>query len=375
MKKINLGLVFGGKSGEHEISLLSAQSIFKALDKNKYNIYLIAISKQGDFMLMNKNYYLLNPDNLKLIKINEKVGIKITFIYNQNQPLIYDLKSKKIIDYIDVFFPIIHGTYGEDGCLQGFFEILNVAYVGSEVLGSVIGMAKDIQKTILQKNKINVANFLTINYWQFKKRQFKALKTFIKKYHWPVFVKPGNLGSSVAVNKVNNEKQINKALKEVFVYDEKALIEQYIKGKEVECSIIGNDKPSTSKTLAEIIPSKKYEFYSYQAKYLDENGAQLLIPARIDKKTTEKIKKIALKTYQLLQAKGFARIDFFVDKNNKVYVNEINTLPGFTNISMFPKLLINSGFSYQQIIDKLIQLALERKKFKDKLLRNYQSNK
>jgi len=375
VKKINLGLVFGGKSGEHEISLLSAQSIFKALDKNKYNIYLIAISKQGDFMLMNKNYYLLNPDNLKLIKINEKVGIKITFIYNQNQPLIYDLKSKKIIDYIDVFFPIIHGTYGEDGCLQGFFEILNVAYVGSEVLGSVIGMAKDIQKTILQKNKINVANFLTINYWQFKKRQFKALKTFIKKYHWPVFVKPANLGSSVAVNKVNNEKQINKALKEVFVYDEKALIEQYIKGKEVECSIIGNDKPSTSKTLAEIIPSKKYEFYSYQAKYLDENGAQLLIPARIDKKTTEKIKKIALKTYQLLQAKGFARIDFFVDKNNKVYVNEINTLPGFTNISMFPKLLINSGFSYQQIIDKLIQLALERKKFKDKLLRNYQSNK
>ncbi len=370
--KINLGLVFGGKTGEHEISLLSANSIYKALDRKKYRIFLIAISKHGDFLLMNENNFLLYSDNPKLIKINEKQGRKITFIYNKNQPLIYDLEKKTIIDHIDIFFPIIHGTFGEDGCLQGFFEILNVAYVGSEVLGSAIGMAKDIQKTILKQNKINVTNFLVIYKAQFNKNQ---LKSFIKKHTFPVFVKPCNLGSSVATNKVNNFDQLKKALKEVFLYDEKALIEEYIKGKEIECSVIGNEKPITSKYLAEIIPSKKYDFYSYEAKYIDENGAKLIVPAKINKKTETKIKKLALKTYQILQTKGFARIDFFLTKNNKIYVNEINTLPGFTNISMYPRLLIKSGFTYQQIIDKLIDLAFERKKSKDNLLRSYRLNK
>lgn len=374
-KKINVGLIFGGKSGEHEVSLLSANSIYKALDRKKYNVFLIAISKQGDFLLMNKNNFLLNQDNPKLIKINKDKSKKITFIYNKNQPLIFDLEKKAIIDHINVFFPIIHGTYGEDGSLQGFFEILNVAYVGSEVLGSAIGMAKDIQKTILKQNKINVADFIVINKAQFKNNQNNNLELFIKKHKFPLFVKPCNLGSSVATNKVFNYKQLLKALNEVFLYDEKALIEQFIEGREIECSVIGNDNITTSNFLAEIIPSKKYGFYSYQAKYIDENGAQLIIPAKINKKTEKNIKEIALKAYQILQANGFARIDFFLSKKNKIYVNEINTLPGFTNISMFPQLLIKSGFSYSQIIDNLINLALERKKIKDKLLRSYQLSK
>lgn len=365
MKKINVALVYGGRSGEHEVSLQSAKSIYEALDKNKYNVFLIGIDKFGHWLLGDPANYLLNSENPKLIALNKSSSSAIVPLNKVDHPEILSLTTGREVGKIDVFFPIIHGTYGEDGSLQGMLEMLNVAYVGSGVTGSALGMDKDVQKRLLKQAGIKTADFLAIKKSHFNKN---TIKEILKKFKLPVFVKPANLGSSVGIAKAHNLKELEAAVKDAFRYDTKVMVEEYIKGREIECSVLGNDSPIAS-TPGEIMPT--HEFYSYEAKYIDENGARLKIPADLNKTLTKKVQDLAVKTFLTLECSGFSRVDFFLTDKNELYVNEINTIPGFTKISMFPKLFGYSGIEYGKLLDKLIDLALEKKAEKNKLLTSY----
>lgn len=365
MKKINVGLIYGGRSGEHEVSLQSAKSIYEALDKTKYNVYLIGIDKKGHWLLGNPANYLLNAQNPKLISLNKRNSSSVAAVNQAESSEIISLENGQKMGKIDVFFPIIHGTYGEDGSLQGMLEMLNVAYVGAGVTGSAIGMDKDVQKRLLKEAGINVADFLTV-----KKSHFnnKTISEIIKKFTFPVFVKPANLGSSVGISKAHNEMELKSSIKDAFKYDTKILIEESINGREIECSVLGNDRPIAS-VPGEVIPH--HEFYSYEAKYIDEKGAGLKIPADLPESLIKKIQEIAIKTFLILECAGFARVDFFLKPDNKLYINEINTIPGFTKISMFPKLFGATGIAYSDLLDRLINLAIEKKRDKDSLARSY----
>ncbi|MEK7633436.1 MAG: D-alanine--D-alanine ligase [Patescibacteria group bacterium] len=364
-KKINIGLIYGGRSGEHEVSLQSAKSIYEALDKKKYNVYLIGIDKKGHWLLGDPANYLLNAQNPKLISLNKKNSSSVAVVNKTESSEIISLDNGRKIGKVDVFFPIIHGTFGEDGSLQGMLEMLNVAYVGAGVIGSAVGMDKDIQKRLLKEAGINVANFLTIKKNNNNK---KIIKEILKKFTLPVFVKPANSGSSVGISKAHNEIELINAIDDAFKYDVKILIEEYVCGREIECSVLGNDKPIAS-VPGEIIPH--HEFYSYEAKYIDENGAGLKIPAELPDEIIKKVQETAIKTFLILECAGFARVDFFLKTDGKLYLNEINTIPGFTKISMFPKLFGATGIPYPELLNRLINLALEKKREKDSLARSY----
>lgn len=317
-KKLKIGVVFGGKSAEHEVSLMSAQNVLNALDKTKYSISKIKIQKDGEFSL-------------------------------------------SALKKVDVIFPVLHGPYGEDGIMQGLFKILDKPFVGASVLGSAIGMDKDVMKRLLKEADIPVGKFLVKKH--FEKISYQDAS---KKLGKIMFIKPANMGSSVGVHRVKNEKEFNDAVKDAFRYDSKIILEEYIDGQEVECSVLGNDDPVAS-SVGEIVPGD--DFYSYDAKYI--NASETLLQARIDKKTEEKIKELAVKTFQVLSCEGLGRVDFLLRKNGEVLVNEINTLPGFTNISMYPKLWEASGLSQTKLLDKLINLSLERYKKEKKLKTTY----
>lgn len=343
MRKIRVGLVFGGKSGEHEVSVRSAASIYRALDKNKYEVDLVGVDHMGRWHLVNQEW-LPKGAEMKSLPGGDKALIPQE-------------------ERVDVFFPIIHGTFGEDGSLQGLFELLNVAYVGAGVLGSAVGMDKDVMKRLLMQAGIPVAKFVAI-----RRIMAPRNKAEIKKLGWPVFVKPANLGSSVGVSKAKSWSELTKAMGLALQYDTKVLIEEQIVGREIECSVLGNDRPQAS-LPGEVIPQG--EFYDYQAKYIDENRARLVVPADLTDSQIKKIQSLAVKAFHALGCEGMARVDMFLQPNGKIILNEINTLPGFTSISMYPKLWAASGMSYPQLLDKLIHLALERKSQRDKLKRNY----
>ena len=364
-KKINVCLVFGGKSGEHEVSLQSAKSIYEMLDKDKYNVYLVGIDKQGHWLLGNASNYLLNANNPKLIALNKATGSLITPVNETESSELILTKTGEKIGKIDVFFPVIHGTYGEDGSLQGMFEMLDAAYVGAGVLGSALGMDKDIAKKLFKSAGINTAKHLSFRKYE---KEEGIVKEVLKNFSFPVFIKPANMGSSVGINKSHDLIELKAAIKDAFKYDTKIMVEEFIKGREIECSVLGNDHPIAS-TPGEIIPH--HEFYSYDAKYIDENGAGLKIPADLPKELIEKIKEMAVKSFLALECYGMARVDFFLTAEGKIYLNEINTIPGFTKISMYPKLWENSGITYKELLDKLIELAIEKKKEKNLLFRSY----
>lgn len=349
-KKVNVAILFGGKSAEHEVSLQSARNIIEAIDKKKYNPILIGIAKDGRWHLYKKSNFLINPKNPKLIKLN-KSGDSVALI-PQSEGKITNLSNAKNNKIIDVVFPILHGTFGEDGTVQGLLKLANVPFVGAGVLGSAVGMDKDVMKRLLRDARIPIAKFLV-----FENNEKINFKKVISELGLPVFIKPANLGSSVGISKVKNEKDFKKAIIEAFRYDRKILIEENIRGREIECSVLGNDKPKAS-VPGEVIV--KDEFYSYETKYIDENGAIIKIPAELNKKEKKKVQEIAVKTFKALSCEGFGRVDLFLKKNGEAVVNEINTIPGFTSISMYPKLWEASGISYADLIDRLIQLAIER---------------
>jgi len=308
MKKV--GILFGGKSAEHEISLLSANNVVEAMDKNKFEPVMIKIDKSGKW------------------NINE--------IFN-----------------CDVIFPILHGPFGEDGTIQGLLKLADIPFVGPSVLGSAVGMDKDVMKRLLRDAGIPIGKFLTVSQHE-KKSSFKEIEAALNK---PFFIKPANMGSSVGISKVSDEAQFEAALKDAFLFDTKIVIEEFIPGREIECAVLGNEEPIASMP-GEITPT--HDFYSYDAKYLDENGAALKIPADIDVETTKRVQELAIKVFQVLCCEGLSRVDLFLKQGGELLVNEINTMPGFTKISMYPKMWEASGISYTDLITRLIELAISR---------------
>jgi D-alanine-D-alanine ligase len=328
MKKIRVGIIYGGRSGEHEVSVRSAESILNAIDRQKYDAVPITISHDGRW----------EPFTLSADPLSGQA--------------------------VDVVFPIVHGTYGEDGTIQGLFELANIPYVGAGVLGSAVGMDKDVMKRLLRD-----ADLPIVDYWTVRKRDFDSfLKAHISNLPYPVFVKPANLGSSVGITKVHAAEELPCGLQTAAEYDNKIVVEQGVDAREIELSVLGNDDPIAS-VPGEIVPAR--EFYDYNAKYVTEDS-MLLIPAPLSEIQKNDAQRVAIAAFKVLECSGMARVDLFLEKpTGKFYVNEINTLPGFTSISMYPKLWEASGIPYPELIDRLITLAIERHAEKNKLRTKY----
>lgn len=349
MKK-RIALIFGGKSAEHEVSLNSAKNIYNAIDKAKYDTALIGVSKKGTWYLFKdaevfKKFKALEDENLQ----NEN---RICMICEQETPYLFSLKTQEKLA-IDCAFPIIHGTMGEDGTLQGYFKIVNLPFVGCSVLSSAVGMDKEYMKRLMTEAGIANSKYVLL-----KKSEPTPYAEVVKKIGNPFFIKPANAGSSVGVHKIKTELDYQTKLKDSFQYDHKVIAEEFIEGREVECSVMGLNQAPKASLPGELIV--KHEFYSYEAKYLDANGAEIVIPARLDERQTSEIRQLAVKTFKTLGCDGLTRVDFFLKKNGQIYVNEINTLPGFTQISMYPKMWEATGLSYQNLISELIELAFAK---------------
>lgn len=351
-RKIRVGIIFGGKSAEHEVSLMSAKNVVAALDKDKYEAVLIGIDKTGKWFLNQGASFLLNEANPKLIALN-KEGRELGVAPGETSQLV-SLDQHHITRRLDVVFPVLHGTYGEDGTMQGLLKLLDVPFVGPSVLGSAVGMDKDVAKRLLKEAGIPTARCVVLHSHNRRDIHFGKIK---KQLGLPLFVKPANLGSSVGIHKVKTEKEFMPAVNDAFLYDNKILVEEFIDGREVEVAVLGNEYPRAS-IPGEVIPH--HEFYSYEAKYIDENGAGLEIPAKLPKPLIKKIQELAVKTFQVLGCGGMSRVDFFVTKRGALYINEVNTIPGFTKISMYPKMWEASGLGYTELIDRLLELAIER---------------
>ncbi len=351
-RRIRVGILFGGRSAEHEVSLQSAKNIIDAIDTNKYEVVLIGIDKKGQWHL-NQDSLLLPETEPGLSKLPEK-GENLALVPGKQNEQVVAVSGEQRLGSLDVIFPVLHGPFGEDGTVQGMLKLANIAFVGAGVLGSAIGMDKDVMKRLLRDAGIPIAQFLVASRYSLKQIDFDDARAQLGS---PLFIKPANLGSSVGIHKVKNRDEFENAVRDAFNYDNKILIEECIRGREIECSVLGNDNPIAS-VPGEILP--RHEFYSYEAKYLDENGAVLEIPAKLPSATSERIRQLAIKTFSVLCCEGMARVDFFLRNESDIIVNEINTIPGFTRISMYPKLWEASGISYSELIDRLIQLAIER---------------
>lgn len=351
-KKLRVALLFGGKSAEHEISLISARNIFQAMDKSKYDILAVAIDKQGRWFV-DEGARLLRDANAAKVDIDDNKRL-IAAAPGDMPKAMTRASSGKTLGPVDVVFPVLHGPFGEDGTIQGLLRLAGVPFVGAGVLGSAVGMDKDVMKRLLRDARIPIPRFHVI---ERQDRHAISFRKTTKALGLPIFVKPANLGSSVGISKVSRQNEFAGAVNKAFRYDNKIVIEEGIRGREIECSVLGNEKPVAS-LPGEIVVQR--DFYSYDAKYLDNEGARLEIPARLPKKTVKKIQQIALQAYQALCCEGMARVDFFLRPNGQVLVNEINTIPGFTKISMYPKMWQASGLSYPRLIDRLIVLALAR---------------
>ena len=355
MRKITVGLLFGGKSGEHEVSLQSAASILSAIDRDKYRVIPIGITKEGRWRT--------DPGFLE--------G-EFTRILQQGAPVLLPAEpnlSGRLIQLdasgsrrgkrtsIDVVFPVLHGPFGEDGTIQGLLELSDIPYVGAGVLGSAVAMDKDVMKRLFQQAGLPTAPFLAFQWDRWRNRARELEQEVAVKLGYPCFVKPANLGSSIGISKAEGAEELSEALALAGEFDEKVIVETALDAREIECSVLGNTDPQAS-LPGEIIP--RTGFYDYQAKYLDDS-AELVVPALLRPEQVEKIQDLALRSFQTLECRGLARVDFFLERTTEeIYVNEINTIPGFTSISMYPKLWQVSGLPYSELIDRLIQLALER---------------
>jgi D-alanine-D-alanine ligase len=389
MKKLRVGILFGGRSGEHEVSLLSAASVLQAIDKDKYEVVPIGITKDGRWLTAGdaenllQGKLVLEPRQLRagdpattqtaaVLTRGESVVVPPEPVHRQSGLVPFQTDaaltrraSDRAIN-VDVIFPVLHGTFGEDGTIQGLLELADIAYVGAGVLGSAAGMDKDIMKSLFLAAGLPIVKHVTILRGAWEKEPKKVEKLVQRQLKYPVFVKPANLGSSVGISKAHDRKELGPAIEEAAKFDRKIVIEQGVGGKkdkarEIECSVLGNDEPVAS-IPGEIVPVK--EFYDYNAKYLDE-GSELIIPAKLTKAETKRVQELAVRSFKAVDCSGLARVDFLMEpgsgsKSRKIYLNEINTMPGFTAISMYPKLWAASGLEYSDLIDRLIQFGIER---------------
>jgi D-alanine-D-alanine ligase len=311
------------------------------------------VDKHGQWHLNEETGFLLNADDPERIKL-EQTGDTVALVAGERSQQLVSLSSRESMGPVDVVFPVLHGPFGEDGTVQGLLKLAGVPFVGAGVLGSAVGMDKDVMKRLLRDAGIPVGNFIVIDQVS---SQAPATGKVVEELGLPLFVKPANLGSSVGISKAHSTDELASAVAEALKYDRKVLVEEYIEGREIECAVLGNEDPVAS-VPGEIIPQA--EFYSYEAKYIDEDGALLKIPAELPPEAVKRIRDLALKTFKVLCCEGMARVDCFLTSDGKAIVNEINTIPGFTRISMYPRLFEASGIPYSELIDRLIQLALER---------------
>jgi D-alanine-D-alanine ligase len=389
MNKLRIGILFGGRSGEHEVSLLSAASVLKAINKDKYEVVPIGITKEGRWLTDAHAERLLRgeAESGRHLRAGDPQATPGAAVLAKGEAVIVPpvpqshglipfeseaASGQKSID-VDVIFPVLHGTFGEDGTIQGLFELADIPYVGAGVLGSAAGMDKDVMKQLFAGAGLAIVKHVTVLRSQWEKEPKKVTKLVESKLKYPLFVKPANLGSSVGISKAHNRKELGPAIETAAGFDRKIVIEQGVGGKqkarELECSVLGNDEPVAS-VVGEIIPGA--EFYDYNAKYIDE-GSRPVIPAKISKKQMKQVQEMAVRAFKSVDCSGLARVDFLMEpKSEKIYLNEINTMPGFTSISMYPKMWEASGLKYSELIDRLIQLALER--YQEKKKNRYSRN-
>lgn len=374
-KKLKVGIIFGGKSGEHEVSVVSATNVAQALDAEKYDVTLIGIDKTGRWLLPDQSILLANSKNPRLVKLAKETKSVCLVPFEDERSLVPVNPAVTSVQAarFDVVLPILHGTYGEDGTIQGLLELANLPYVGSGVVGSSVGMDKDVSRRLLVQAGIPCVPTKVLRRHEFEKASEVIVDGLIENLGLPFFVKPANMGSSVGVHKVKTREEAFLKIKDAFAYDTKVLAEKAVAAREIEVAVLGNDHPKAS-VVGEIIPT--HEFYSYEAKYMDENGAHLRIPAEgLAAEQIQKIQEMAIRAFHCLELKGLARVDFFLDKvSGDLYLNEVNTIPGFTQISMYPKLWMASGMTYGGLLDELIRLALERHDQKNSLRTSFDSS-
>lgn len=370
-KKIRVAVLYGGKSGEHEVSLQSAASVIRHLDRDRFEVIPVSIDKQGKWQW--NDLKLIEEAKGKALPIfRDAPEMRLAPQADGRASLLPITGSSQGFKDIDVFFPVMHGPLCEDGAVQGLLELADVAYVGSGVLGSAIGMDKDIAKRLASLAGIPIAPYVAVTKQAFEKNAARWVREAEAALTLPVFVKPCNMGSSVGVHKVKSWDALTAALADAFQYDLKVLIEQGIDAREVEVAVLEGDPLFTS-VASEINASSKHEFYSYEAKYLDQDGATVDLPAKLSGLEMESVRSLAAKAFTALECSGLARVDFFLDrKNGSFYFNEVNTLPGFTSISMYPKMMEASGMPYPKLLTRLVELALEKQGRKHALKRDYQ---
>ena len=364
--KTRLALLYGGRSGEHDVSIASATSVMQAIDRDKYDVLPVYLTPEGRWLPG------IEPARLTAGAHPDATPVAL-FSSDPQQPGLLPLSRTALqpeqAQAVDVVFPLLHGTYGEDGTVQGLLELANVPYVGSGVLGSAAGMDKAVMKTLFAAAGLPVVPYLLVRRHEWERQPTRVRDRVLQTLRLPLFVKPANLGSSVGISKVSDAGELSDALDLACRYDRRVLVEQGLDCREFECSVLGNDEPRAS-VIGEIIPSR--EFYDYQAKYSDDASSELRIPADIDAGLSDNLRAMAVTAFQAVDAAGLARVDFFLETaTGKPYVNEINTLPGFTTISMYPKLWAAGGLPYAQLIDNLVDLAIERHQDRQRSLTVY----
>lgn len=343
-RKLKVAILFGGRSVEHEISIRSAANVAAYIDRNLYDVVFIGIEKGGTWYLMEN------------IEADIRHGHQVSIILDPKSPSLIDLQTDEKIGF-DIAFPVLHGTDGEDGSIQGLFKALDIPVVGSGVLGSALSMDKIVSKKIMKSCGIPVADYL-----EYRKPEMKTISfdKIVKALGLPFMIKSASLGSSVGVSMVKSESDFARALEESFKYDDQVIIEKYIKGRELECAVIGNGVEIIASFPGEIVMMKSYDFYTYTAKYLDEDAITIKLPAEVDETTTQKIRKISIDAYKACRCEDFARVDLFLKENGEILVNEINTIPGFTSASMFPMMWQHMGLTYTELITRLISMCVNR---------------
>ncbi len=371
-KKIRLGILFGGRSGEHEVSLTSAASVLKALDPAKYEVVPIGITREGRWLVGSAADTLLPAvlERGKLVTPSvDPTGPKLIPLDSALRAARRSWPVQPGQFEVDVIFPVLHGTYGEDGTVQGLLELAGIPYVGAGVLGSAVGMDKDIMKKLFRDAGLPVVPWVVVFRREWEQNPGRVRELVKEKIGYPLFVKPANLGSSVGISKVHGARELAPALDLGAQYDRKILVEKAVDGREIEVSVLGNDQPEAS-VPGEVVPVN--EFYDYEAKYVKE-GSKLIIPAKLLPQQTKRVRELAVRAFQAIECAGMARVDCLLDrKTRKFFVNEINTIPGFTPISMYPKLWEASGVPYSQLLDRLVELALERHREKARTRYRYE---
>ena len=351
-KKLKLAILCGGRSAEHDISIISAKNIIAALDRKKYKILVIVITKSGEWSLFSSVQQFLQTEDLH--HHLKELTSPVTICFGEKTQPFMSINPTPQKFSVDVVFPVLHGPNGEDGTVQGMFDLINVPYVGAGNLSSALCMDKEITKRLLHAAGLPTPEWLVFHKHEKDALSFQSIKKILG---LPFFVKPVNMGSSIGIAKIKAPEDFTNAVNEAFRYDRKIIFEETIKGRELECAVLGNNNARASK-IAEIIP--QHEFYTYEAKYCDPKGAILKVPVKLERGLEKKIQYYAIQTFRLLQCEDMARVDFFLDQNNQVFINELNTIPGFTQISMYPRLWMDQGLSYSELLDELIGYAKEK---------------